>query len=118
MTEGGRTLLGPVREFVSVGLGKWASVVTRRKRPKAARKTRSSKQKSPLSIQELHRALESPRLFTSSVMGHLGGGDKAGMGDHDHAVAKTVENLAVAGNDDPGQRQETEAWTAGGIPFQ
>ncbi|MFO7835576.1 MAG: hypothetical protein R6V83_02885, partial [Candidatus Thorarchaeota archaeon] len=47
--EGDRTLLGPVRNFVSVGLGKWASGVTRRTRPKAARKTRSSKQKSPLS---------------------------------------------------------------------
>ena len=30
-------------------------------------------------------------------MGLLCGGDKAEVGDHDHAVAKTVENLAVAG---------------------
>jgi len=48
-------------------------------------------------------------------MGLLCGGDKAEVGDHDHAVAKTVENLAVAGvmtrDDDrrrkPGLREES-----------
>jgi len=43
------TLLGPVRNPGPVGLGKWASAVVQRTRPKATRKTRSSKQKSPLS---------------------------------------------------------------------
>ncbi|MGV9103331.1 MAG: hypothetical protein ACOC3C_04365 [Candidatus Thorarchaeota archaeon] len=32
-----------------------------------------------------------------SVMDFLSYGDKAEMGDHDHAVAKTVEDLAVTG---------------------
>ena len=51
-------------------------------------------------------------------MGLLGGGDNVEVGDHDHAVARTVEDLAVAGSDDPGQRQETEARTTGGILFR
>ncbi|MFO7836759.1 MAG: hypothetical protein R6V83_08895 [Candidatus Thorarchaeota archaeon] len=53
-----------------------------------------------------------------SVMDLLSYGDKAEVGDHDHAVGRTVEDLAVAGSDDPGQRQETEAKTAGGTLFQ
>ncbi|MBS3794801.1 MAG: hypothetical protein KGY80_07890 [Candidatus Thorarchaeota archaeon] len=36
-------------------------------------------------------------MFTSSVMGHLCGGDKAEVGDHDHPVVRTVENFTVAG---------------------
>ncbi len=45
-------------------------------------------------------------------------GDNAEVGDHDHAVVRTVEDLAVAGSDDPGKRQEKEARTAGGNPLQ
>ncbi|MGV9170726.1 MAG: hypothetical protein ACOC38_12400, partial [Promethearchaeia archaeon] len=59
-----------------------------------------------------------------SVMGLLSGGDKAESGDHDHAVAKTVEDLAVAGvmtrNNDrrqkPGPREESHSNERGQSP--
>ncbi|MFO7837411.1 MAG: hypothetical protein R6V83_12265 [Candidatus Thorarchaeota archaeon] len=63
---------------------------------------------------EIHRTLESRRLFTLSVMGLFSYGDKADSGDHDYAAAKTVEDLAVAGSDHPGWRQgrKIESWEA------
>ncbi|MGV9169422.1 MAG: hypothetical protein ACOC38_05710, partial [Promethearchaeia archaeon] len=61
-----------------------------------------------------HQVPESPRLFTSSVMDLLNCGDKAEVGDHDHAVAKAVENLAAPGCDVSGSGQETEAETERG----
>jgi hypothetical protein len=57
-------------------------------------------------------------------MGLLGGGDKAEVGDHDHAVVRTVENLTVAGvmtrdNDrrkKPGPREESYSGERGQSP--
>jgi len=38
------------------------------------------------------------------------------MSDNDPAVASTVENLSVAGSDEPAAVQEKEARSSGGIP--
>ncbi|MFO7837035.1 MAG: hypothetical protein R6V83_10280 [Candidatus Thorarchaeota archaeon] len=54
----------------------------------------------------------------------LSGGDNVEVGDHDHAVAKTVEGLAVAGvmtrDDDrrrkPGSREESYSGERGQSP--
>jgi hypothetical protein len=58
-------------------------------------------------------------------MGHLGGGDKAEVGDHDHAVARTVEDLTVAGmmcrdkdrSKKPGPREESYSCERGQSPY-
>jgi hypothetical protein len=57
-------------------------------------------------------------------MGLLGGGDNVEVGDHDHAVVRTVESLAVAGmmirdNDrskKPGPREESYSGERGQSP--
>ena len=101
-----------------IGLGKWnrALDMNQSSRPKAQRK--SSKGKSSLSKKELisdsgesaavHHAQKSIPSFS----------DDAGNGDDDPVVVKTVENLSVAGCDDPASVQEKEARSSGGIPAQ
>ncbi|MFO7836428.1 MAG: hypothetical protein R6V83_07230 [Candidatus Thorarchaeota archaeon] len=59
-----------------------------------------------------------------SVMGHLGGGDNVEVGDHDHAVVRTVESLTVAGmmtrdkdrSKKPGPREESHSCERGQSP--
>jgi hypothetical protein len=58
-------------------------------------------------------------------MGLLGGGDNVEVGDHDHAVVRTVESLTVAGvmcrNNDrskkPGPREESYSGERGQSPY-
>jgi chaperonin cofactor prefoldin len=49
--------------------------------------------------------------------GLLDVGDEIKMCDDDHAVARTVGKLSVAGSDTSATRQEKEARSVGGIPF-
>ncbi|MFO7836430.1 MAG: hypothetical protein R6V83_07240 [Candidatus Thorarchaeota archaeon] len=59
-----------------------------------------------------------------SVMGLLSSGDNVEVGDHDHAVASTVENLTVAGvmcwdngrRQKPGPREESYSGERGQSP--
>ena len=102
------------------GLGKWASAIARSQRLKARRRIskRLSRGKSLLSKKgqtsgsgesaAVHQAQSSLSDFS----------DKVEMGDNDPAVGRTVENLSVAGSDEPAQRQEKEARSVGGIPSQ
>ncbi|MFX0045030.1 MAG: hypothetical protein ACFE8Z_04225 [Candidatus Hermodarchaeota archaeon] len=48
----------------------------------------------------------------------LGSGDRTELGDDDPAVARIMERLSVAGSDIPRVRQEKEAWSEGGTPYQ
>ncbi|MHA1287768.1 MAG: hypothetical protein ACTSW7_03590 [Candidatus Thorarchaeota archaeon] len=52
--------------------------------------------------------------FTHQSLPNIG--DEIRFSDYDLAVVKTVEILAVAGNDEPGIQQEKEAKSSGGIP--
>ncbi|MFO7835699.1 MAG: transposase [Candidatus Thorarchaeota archaeon] len=84
------------------GLGRWATPPQeKRLAPKAVRKTRSSKQKSSLSKQGAPSGPGESAAVHHVQTDLLSYGDKAGVGDHDHAVVRTVEDLAVAGSDDP-----------------
>jgi len=65
------------------------------------RKTPSSKQKSSLSTQGTSSGSGESAAVHHVQTDLLSYGDKAEVGDHDHAVARTVEDLAVAGSDDP-----------------
>ncbi|MFO7835467.1 MAG: hypothetical protein R6V83_02340 [Candidatus Thorarchaeota archaeon] len=88
------------------------------------RKTSSSKQKSLLS----ERGVPSDPGESAAVhhvqMDLLSYGDKAEVGDHDHAVVRTVEELAVAGSDvpefdrrrKPGPREESYSGERGQSP--
>jgi len=103
---------------VLVGLGKWASVVTRRTQPKDERWAFSTKQKSPPSRNGPPSRREASAAIHHVQTDLLSYGDKAEVGDHDHAVARTVEDLAVAASDASRSQQEEEARTTGGIPFR
>ncbi|MGV9168428.1 MAG: zinc ribbon domain-containing protein [Promethearchaeia archaeon] len=84
------------------GLGKWASAVARRARPKARGKFSTSRRKSLLSKQGTSSSSGESAAVHHVQMDLLSYGDKAEVGDHDHAVVRTVEDLTVAGSDDPG----------------
>jgi len=102
-----------------IGLGKWASAVSRSMRslPKAQGKV-SSRGRSLLSMKSgvshsgesaaVHHAQTSPLSFS----------DESGMGDNDPAVGRTVKTLSVAGSDTSAVGQEKEARSVGGIPSQ
>ncbi|MFO7837863.1 MAG: hypothetical protein R6V83_14560 [Candidatus Thorarchaeota archaeon] len=108
------SLLGSVRDPSSVGLGKWASAVTRRPRPKAVRWTRSTKQKSPHSEQGSSSGLGESAAVRCVQLDLSSFGDETGPSDNNPAVAKTVGPLAAPRCDVSGREQEIEAETAGG----
>ncbi|MFO7837219.1 MAG: transposase [Candidatus Thorarchaeota archaeon] len=83
------------------GLGKWASAVARSARPKARGKPCASRRKSLLSKQGTSSGSGESAAVHHVQTDLLSYGDKAEVGDHDHAVARTVEDLAVTGSDDP-----------------
>ncbi|MBD3159042.1 MAG: transposase [Candidatus Lokiarchaeota archaeon] len=97
------------------GLGRWATPERGNgSAPKAARRTRSAKQKSSLSKQGTSSAPGESAVVRFVQLDLSGFGDETGRSDNNPAVAKAVENLAAPGRDVPGTGQETEAETARG----
>ncbi len=103
------------------GIGKWASAIaaakTRSARPKSRREYHSRR------TSQLRKGGQMSGSAESAVSHHiqldlLSFGDKAGMGDNDLAVARTVESLTAVSNDTLTSKQEKEARTIGGTPFQ
>lgn len=99
------------------GLGRWATPERGSvSAPKAARQARPAEQKSALS----HKGDSSIPRESAAV--HYVQTDLAvfceevSESDDDRAVAKTVEDLSVAGSDDPAVGQEKDARAAGGAP--
>ncbi|MDF1538397.1 MAG: transposase [Candidatus Thorarchaeota archaeon] len=99
------------------GLGKWASAIARSKRPKT-RKKKPSQGKSLLSKIELTSGSGESAAVHQAQTSILSFSDETGKGDDDPAVGRTVENLTVAGSDEPASVQEKEARTVGGIQSQ
>ena len=98
------------------GLGRW---VLPEKAPvlKAGRK-KSSKQKSLLSFKGQVSDLGESAAIHYAHLSLFDFGDDIKESDKDYAVAKDAETLSVAGIDTTRVRQEKEARTMGGIPFQ
>ncbi len=101
-----------------IGLGKWVNAVSRSPRslPKTRGKTSSSRGKSLLSSKGPVSGLGESAAVHHAQTSVLSLGDKVEMSDKDPAVARTVENLSVAGSDTPAVKQEKETRTVGGIP--
>ncbi|MGY5855818.1 MAG: transposase [Candidatus Thorarchaeota archaeon] len=101
------------------GLGKWETSVQAGKRSRLkARKKKPSQGKSLLSKKEQKSGSgESAAVhFVQSDLSSFS--DEAIESDDDPAVASTMENLSVVGSDAPTLKQEKEARSSGGIPFQ
>jgi transposase len=94
------------------GLGKWTSAVARSKRPKT--RGRRSQEKSLLSKHSAVSHSGESAAVHSTQMSLLDFGDEVMKNDNDPAVAKSVEDLTVAGSDMPAQRQEKETRSVGG----
>ncbi|MGV9169366.1 MAG: zinc ribbon domain-containing protein [Promethearchaeia archaeon] len=98
------------------GLGRWVTP-ERAPAPKAGRKTSSERKPELSSTDDASHPGESAAVHYVQL-DLLGFGNESKMSDDDHAVVKTVENLAVAANDASRPQQETEAATGGGIQSQ
>ena len=96
------------------GLGRWV-LPERAPAPKAVRKTRSSKRKSSLSLNDHASGRRESAVIRSAQSSLLDFGDVVRESDDDHAAARTVERLSVAGSDAPANTQEKDARTDGGI---
>lgn len=101
------------------GLGLWTRALdkARRARPKAQKK-KPSHGKSLLSKKGSSSDSGESAAVHHAQTSLLSFSDEVGKGDDDPAVARTVENLSVAGSDGPTSRQEKEAGSGGGIPSQ
>ncbi|MDF1540632.1 MAG: transposase [Candidatus Thorarchaeota archaeon] len=104
------------------GLGLWTRALDKaqRVRPKAQWRIskKSAKGKSLLSKKEPSSGSRESAAVHHAQSSLLNFSDETGKGDNDPAVGRTVENLSVAGSDEPAQRQEKEARSVGGIPSQ
>lgn len=96
------------------GLGRWV-LPERAPAPKAVRKTRSSKRKSSLSLNDRASGRGESAVIRYAQSSLLDSGNVVQESDDDHAAARTVEKLSVAGSDAPANTQEKEARTNGGI---
>jgi transposase len=101
------------------GLGRWATPERRLgPAPKAARGTRSPKQKSALPRTGRASGPRESAVIHSVQTDLLGFGDEAALSDDDCAVEKAVESLTAPRQDADGTGQEKEARTAGGTVSQ
>ncbi len=101
------------------GLGKWANAVSRSRnsRPNAQRGL-MPRGKSLLSKKdEVSHPGESTAIHCVQA-DLLGFGDETESSDYDHAAARTVEKLSVAGSNTPAIEQEKKAKSVGGIRFR
>ena len=100
------------------GLGKWANAASRSRnsRPNAQRGLKP-RGKSLLSKKdEVSHPGESTAIHCVQA-DLLGFGDETESSDYDHAAARTVENLSVAGSYTPAIEQEKKAKSVGGTRF-
>ncbi|MHA2601059.1 MAG: hypothetical protein AM324_002880 [Candidatus Thorarchaeota archaeon SMTZ1-83] len=63
------------------------------------------------------RLAESPAVHCARLS-LLSSGDRTELGDDDPAVARIMERLPVARSGIPRVRQDKEAWSEGGTPYQ
>ena len=98
------------------GLGKWASAIARSSPPKARGEKSSSRRRSLLSTKGNSSAPGESAAVHHAQMSLADFSDDASKGDHDPAVVRTMEDLAVTGSDASVATQEEEARTVGGIP--
>jgi transposase len=96
------------------GLGRWV-VPEKAPAPKAVRKSRSSKRKSPLPSKDDTSHLGESAAVHSAQLSLLDFGDGVQKSDDDLAVVRTVEKLSATGDDAIRIGQKREAKTTGGI---
>ena len=102
-----------------IGLGQCATTARRSQRARTnAHRELRSRGKSSLPYNSLALGRGESAALHSVRKGPLCQGDKTERSDYPVAVVRTVEALSVAGIDAPGFRQEKEAWSVGGTPFQ
>ena len=98
-------------------LSLWTRALERAQRARLkARRKKPSQGKSLLPEKESTSGSRESAAVHHARMSLLSFSDDAEMGDDDPAVARTVETLTVAGNDEPASVQEKKARTVGGIP--
>ena len=112
-----RRLIKLIPSLNEGGLGRWA-LPERAPAPKAVRKTRSPKRKSPLSLNDHASGRRESAVIRSAQSSLLDFGDVVRESDDDHAAARTVEKLSVVRSDALASTQEKEARTDGGIVSQ
>ena len=100
------------------GLGLWTRVLDRTRRAQPKARGKSSRGKSLLSTREQSSGSGESAAVHSVQLDLTSSSDGTGESDHDPAVGRTVETLAVAGSDEPVSGQEKEARSTGGIPSQ
>lgn len=104
----------PSLQDEKLGLGRWLSP-ERAPAPKAARKTRSSKQKSSLSKRDKALDHRESAVIRSTQTSILDFGDDVKNSDNDLAVVRAVEDLSVAESNASALLQEKETKTKGEI---